>query len=261
MNVAGAGAARSIFITGASAGIGRALAVHYAQQGCSVGVTARRASVLDTLCADFPGRIVGFTADVRNALAMQDAAHRFIDRCGLPDIVYANAGVSVGTLTEHSADAEVFREVIETNLLGLVHTFAPFLVPMRNRGSGILAGIASVAGVRGLPGASAYSASKAAAIAYLESLRIEERGNGLRVVTVCPGYIATDMTAANPYWMPFLLQVTDAAQRIARVTEQGRAYAIVPWQMALVARLMRMMPNALWDRLSSRGGRKPRRTG
>ncbi len=250
---------RSVFITGGSAGIGRALAVHYARAGAVVGVTGRRQPLLDALVAEHPQHIAAFSADVRDAAAMARAAHEFIGTYGAPDIVYANAGVSAGTATEHAADLAVFREVMEVNVLGLVHTFAPFIAPMRARGHGTLCGIASVAGIRGLPGAGAYSASKAAAIAYLEALRIEERGHGLRVVTVCPGYIATEMTAVNPYAMPFLLEVGDAARRIARVAEAGRRLAIVPWQMAIVGRLMRLVPGALWDRALAGAKRKPRR--
>jgi short-subunit dehydrogenase len=130
---------------------------------------------------------------------------------------------------------------------------------MQRAGRGTLVGVASVAGLRGLPGAGAYAASKAAAIAYLESLRIELRASGVRVVTICPGYIATAMTADNPYPMPFLLEAGDAAARIARVAAQGRSFAIVPWQMAIVGRVMRLLPDALWDRLLARAGRKPRR--
>ena len=256
----GAEAPRGVFITGASAGIGHALATLYAKRGWTVGVTARRPEPLAALAAGSAGRIVPYCADVRDATAMRNAAQAFIAAHGPPDIVYANAGVSTGTLTEHAADTEVFREVIEINLLGMLHTFAPFIAPMRARRRGILSGIASVAGIRGLPGAGAYAASKAAAIGYLESLRIEERAFGLKVVTVCPGYIATDMTADNPYRMPFLLAVDDAARRIARVTEQGRSYAIVPWQMAIVGRVMKFMPDALWDRLLVRAIRKPRRS-
>ena len=135
----------------------------------------------------------------------------------LPDIVVANAGVSRGALTEHAEDLAVFRSVLDTNVLGLVHTFQPFLAAMRGARRGALVGIASVAGFRGLPGSGAYSASKAAAITYLESLRLELRGTGVAVVTICPGYVATPMTARNPYRMPFLLGAdTGRAARRAR---------------------------------------------
>ncbi len=198
--------------------------------------------------------------DVRDAAAMRTEAMRFIEHHGCPSLVYANAGISIGTLTEQQGDAEVFREIMDTNVLGLVQTFGPFLAPMQARGSGTLVGIASVAGLRGLPGAGAYAASKAAAIAYLESLRIESRAYGIRVVTVCPGYIATGMTEHNPYPMPFLLTADDAARRIARIARDGRSFAIVPWQMAIVGRVMKVLPDWLWDRALAGAARKPRRT-
>ena len=144
-------------------------------------------------------------ADVRDAAALRAAAADFIGRHGSPDIVIANAGVSVGTLTELAEDIDAFGDVIDVNLMGMVKTFQPFLGAMRGARRGVLVGIASVAGYRGLPGAAAYSASKAAVISYLESLRSELSASGVRVVTICPGYIETPMTAQNPYPMPFIM--------------------------------------------------------
>ena len=136
-------------------------------------------------------------ADVSDARAMRDAAALFVERFGLPDLVIASAGVSAGTLTEHEEDGDVFARILDINVLGMVNTFRPFILPMRRAGAGSLVGIASVAGVRGLPGAGAYSASKAAAQRYLESLRVELHGTGVRVVTLSPGYIDTPMTRIN----------------------------------------------------------------
>ena len=137
---------------------------------------------------------------MRDADGARAAAADFIARFGAPDIVIANAGVSRGALTEHAEDLAAFRAVLDTNVLGLVHTFQPFhRGDARRAARGALVGIASVAGFRGLPGSGAYSASKAAAITYLESLRLELRGTGVAVVTICPGYIATPMTESNPY--------------------------------------------------------------
>ena len=248
----------SVFLTGASSGLGQAFARHYAARGARLGLVARRGDALAELSAQLPGTHLALPADVGNAPAMRDAAQTFIERIGLPDIVIANAGVSVGTLTEHPEDLNVFARVMRTNVEGMVASFQPFAGAMRARGSGRLVGIASVAGIRGLPGAGAYSASKAAAIAYLESLRVELRGSGVRVVTIAPGYIATPMTAINPYPMPFLLSADEAARRMARVIDAGRAYAVVPWQMGLVAGLLRALPNPLFDALFARAGRKPR---
>jgi short-subunit dehydrogenase len=172
--------------------------------------------------------------------------------------VIANAGVSRGTLTEHPEDALAFREVMDINVLGIVHTFAPFLVSMRLAGRGVLAGIASVAGFRGLPGAGAYSASKAAAITYLESLRLELSGTGIAVVTICPGYIATPMTANNPYPMPFLTGPDKAARLIARAIARRRRFYVLPWPMALVGRVLNLLPRPLYDVVFAHAPRKPR---
>jgi short-subunit dehydrogenase len=148
--------------------------------------------------------------------------------------------------------------VMDINVLGMVTTFQPFIVAMRKQGSGVLAGIGSVAGIRGLPGGSAYSASKAAAITYLESLRVELKGSGVAVTTVNPGYIVTPMTAVNPYPMPFILRADVAATKTARAIARRRRYATLPWQMALVAKLLRLLPCALYDRLFQHAPHKPR---
>jgi short-subunit dehydrogenase len=253
-----AAAPARVFITGASTGLGEALARHYASRGARVGLVARNRARVDALAASLPGA-VPYACDVRDLAAVRAAAAYFIGRCGLPDLVIANAGISHGTLTEYEEDAAVFRDILDVNVMGMLHTFQPFVAEMRTRGSGQLAGIASVAGLRGLPGASAYSASKAAAIRYLESLRVELHGTGIAVTTVCPGYVATPMTARNPYPMPFLLEADDAARRIARVIDARQRYAIVPWPMAIIGRLMGLLPAGLFETLAARSGRKPRR--
>lgn len=248
-----------VFLTGASSGIGEALARHYAARGATLGLVARRGDLLRSLQSSLATPAETYPADVCDGAALQAAAAAFMGRHGIPDLVIANAGVSMGTLTEHAEDAETFREVMEVNVMGMVRTFQPFVAPMRERGSGALAGIASVAGFRGLPGATAYSASKAAAIRYLEGLRVELRGTGVQVTTLCPGYIRTPMTARNPYRMPFILGAEDAAARFARAIDSGTSYAVIPWQMAIVGRILGVLPNGLYDRLAVKAGRKPRR--
>ena len=213
-----------VFITGASSGIGAALARHYAARGVTLGLLGRRESALLELARSLPGEHVIYCVDVAEPAALTEAAADFIARFGVPDVVIANAGVSAGTLTEEADDLAAFDRVMRTNVLGMVATFQPFVAPMRARGSGRLVGIASVAGIRGLPGAGAYSASKAAVIAYLESLRVELHGSGVRVVTIAPGYIATPMTAVNTYPMPFMLPVDEAARRFVKAIEIGRAH-------------------------------------
>ena len=248
-----------VIITGASSGIGAALARHYAQRGTVLGLIARRQAELEQLASQLSSLAQIYPADVRDAPALRAAAADFLKRHGSPDVVIANAGVSTGTLTEFAEDTSAFQDVFDINVMGMVKTFQPFLAAMRAAGRGALVGIASVAGYRGLPGAAAYSASKAAAISYLESLRVELRASGVKVITICPGYIATPMTAKNPYPMPFLLSADAAARKIIDIIDRGKPFAVIPWQMAIVARVLRVLPNWLYDRLLGNAPRKPRR--
>lgn len=252
-------AALKVFITGASSGIGEALARHYAEQGAIVGLAARRAEKLQVLSESLSCTSVCYPLDVTDARALRMAAENFITLFGAPDIVIASAGVSVGTLTECAEDLDAIRRVMDVNVFGMAATFSPFAHAMRLAGGGRLVGMASVAGIRGLPGAEAYSASKAAAISYLESLRLEMRGSGVKVVTICPGYIKTPMTEINPYRMPFLLPAAEAARRFARAIERGTSYAVIPWQMGVVAKLLRLLPNTVYDPLFAKAPRKPRK--
>lgn len=248
-----------VFITGASSGIGEALAVYYAAQGATLGLAARRGDSLAALNARLGGRHACYPLDVADAPALHAAAADFLARFGAPDIVIASAGVSAGTLTECEEDLAVFKRVMDINVFGMAATFAPFIPALKAAGNAArLVGIASVAGIRGLPGAEAYSASKAAAIAYLESLRLEMRPYGIKVVTIAPGYIATPMTAVNPHKMPFLLPAAKAAERFAAAIARGTTYAVIPWQMGVVAKVLRLLPNWLYDRLFTSAPRKPR---
>ena len=230
-----------VVITGASSGIGEALARHYAAQGATLGLISRRHGV-----------------DVTDEAAMAAAAQDFIRRHGVPDLVIANAGIATGTEGADPRDIAKLRKLLEVNVVGLAATLAAFAPAMREAGAGTLAGIASVAGFRGLAGNGAYSASKSAAITWLESLRAELHGSGVSVVCVCPGYIDTPMTRVNRFRMPFLLSADDAARRIARAIAARRRLAVIPWQMALVSVLLRAMPGWLYDRIASRAPRKPR---
>ena len=212
-----------------------------------------------TLAASLACPASVYEADVRDAAAVKEAAKAFIAGNGVPDVVIGNAGISMGALTELEEDFPVFRDTLETNVMGLVHTFHPFVDPMRAARQGTLVGIASVAGFRGLPGGSAYSASKAAAISYLEALRVELHGTGVRVTTICPGFIDTPMTEKNPYPMPFILTAEEAARRFVRVIDAEKPYAVIPWQMAILGRVLKLLPNAVFDPLLAGRARKPRR--
>ena len=255
-----------VFITGASSGIGQALAHEYAKRykntNTFIGLAARRSEHLQnlqqTLQDTYKIKCAIYPLDVRDHTALGDAAADFIQQHGTPDVVIANAGVSSGTLTEQQQDIAAFQAVMDINVLGLVHTFQPFISAMRAAGKGQLVGIASVAGIRGLPGAGAYSASKAAAIAYLESLRVEMLHHNIAVTTIAPGYIRTPMTDINSYRMPFLMDADVAAAKFVNAIEHKRRFVVIPWQMGCVARLMRFIPPVLWDFLAKNAPHKSR---
>ena len=242
-----------VVISGASSGIGEALARHYAGSESVLGLISRRPAP-----AGLPGKTQSYCLDVTDTAALEAAAKDFVARFGAPDLVIANAGISIGTHGDDLADVAKLRRVLEVNVSGLAATLAAFAPSMRAAGRGTLAGIASVAGFRGLPGSGAYSASKSAAITWLESLRVELHGSGVSVVCVCPGYIDTPMTRVNRYRMPFLLPADESARRIARAIAARRRLAVIPWQMAAVSVLMRVLPGFLYDRLGARAPRKPR---
>ena len=224
-----------------------------------MGLYARRIGELSRIAASLPAeRVAIYAGDVRDADVVAAAARAFVARFGTPDVVVANAGVSRGTSTEHADDLATFRDVLDTNVVGLVNTFQPFVAAMRAARHGTLVGIASIAGFRGVPGSGAYSASKAAAIAYLESLRVELRGSGVSVVTVCPGYIATPMTEGNPYPMPFLMSPEAAARSIVRAVARRKRFHVLPWPMALLGRAFRALPRPLYDWMFANAPRKPR---
>ena len=249
---------RKIFITGASSGIGESMARLYARQGVQLGLVARRADFLHRLADELEPRPAVYPLDVRDAAALKSAAADFTNRFGVPDIVIANAGVSRGTLTEMADDLKVFQEVFDINVMGMVNTFHAFVEPMKQQKRGTLVGISSVAGFRGIPGGGAYSASKAAATRYCESLRVELRNEGISVVTICPGYIKTPMTAVNKFKMPFLIDVDEAVVRFARAIDGKTSFTVIPWSMGIAARVLRVVPNWLYDRVFSRMPRKPR---
>ena len=249
----------NVVISGASTGIGRAFAQLYLRRGAVVGLMARRGYLLQDLAQSYPGQVFIYELDVRDAPALKVAAQDFHTHAGAADLVIANAGVSAGTITEQVDDNAVFEEVMAINVRGMMQTFQAFLPAMRARAHGTLVGIASVAGFRGLPGAGAYSASKAAAIAYLESLRVELCGSSIAVVTLCPGYVVTPMTEHNPYSMPFILSADEATRRMVRLIDRRRRFAVVPWQMAIVGSVLRWLPCWLFDALFRRAPRKPRR--
>jgi short-subunit dehydrogenase len=248
----------SVFITGASSGIGAALAHEFAGRGATLGLVARRRDALDALAASLPGQHRTYGVDVRDKDALIAAARDFEQAAGGVDIVIANAGVSVGVKTEHYEDLGQFERVLATNVLAMAYSFHPFIARMKSVRRGTLVGIASVAGIRGMPGSDAYCASKSAAITYLESLRVEMAKHHIRVVTISPGFIRTPLTARNPYAMPFLMEPGAFASRAADAIVAGVRYRTIPWQMGIVSAVLRVLPRWLFDRLFARRRQKPR---
>jgi len=250
-----------LFVTGASSGIGQALADRFYRAGYSLALVARRTGEVEAWAAAqglAPDRFRIYRADVADIDAIVGAGAACIAQQGLPDVVIANAGISIGMDTAQRADLDVMARIFAINNTGLAATFHPFVAAMSARGSGRLVGIASVSAIRGLPGHGAYSASKAGVVAYCESLRVELHASGVRVVTLLPGYVDTPLTRGNRYSMPFLLPSEVFAERAFRAIEAGISYRVIPWQMGLVAKLLRLLPNRLYDRAMRGRGRKKR---
>ena len=256
-----------VFITGASSGLGQALAWRFYCAGYRLALVARRVAEVQAwaerhqISADLHKV---YSADVSDVDSIVNAGRLCIAQQGLPDVVIANAGISIGMDSSVREDLDVLAQTLATNNIGLAATFHPFISGMVARRSGILVGIASVAGIRGLPGHGAYCASKAAVISYCESLRGEMKAEtgaeGVKVVTIAPGYIATPLTAQNSYSMPFLMQPQDFADQAFKAITAGVSYRVIPWQMGVVAKLLRLLPNGLFDRLLAGRPRKKRRT-
>ena len=250
-----------LFITGASSGIGQAMALEWARRGGRLALVARRGEEMRAWVAAqgwTPELAAVYVADARDTAAMTAAGRACIAAQGLPDVVIASAGISIGVDLAVEADLEVLRAVIETNNLGTAATFQPFIAPMCARGSGRLVGIASVAGIRGLPGHAAYSASKAAVISLCESLRVECKPFGVRVVTIAPGYIDTPLTRGNAYSMPFLMPADKFARQALDAIAAGVGLRVIPWQMGMLARVLRILPDWVYDRVLAGRPRKAR---
>ena len=250
-----------VFITGASSGIGRALAERYHRAGWRLALVARREFEIKSWAGAHQLSASSYQiygADVAQMDSIIAAGQACLQHQGLPDVVIANAGISVGMDTAERADLDVMARVFATNNLGLAATFHPFISAMTQRGSGRLVGIGSVAGIRGLPGHGAYCASKAAVISYCESLRGELRASGVRVVTISPGYVDTPLTRENRYRMPFLMTPEAFAESAFKAIETGRSYRVIPWQMGVAAKLLRLLPNPWFDRLLQGRPRKHR---
>jgi short-subunit dehydrogenase len=246
-------------ITGASSGIGWALARELAAQHCRVGLVARRQDRLDALAAEIRaggGTAECAAADVADRSCTVAAIHALRDQLGPIDLLVANAGVGAPTLLE-PLNIEQVEHMFRINVLGMVYSFEAVLPAMLQRGWGHLAGVSSLAAYKGLPGESAYCASKAAVNSYLEGLRIQLRDRGVTVTTICPGFIKTPMTDVNDFKMPWLLQPEEAARRIVRALGRRRKVYNFPWQTTLLMKATRWLPDWVLARSMRKYNEKP----
>ncbi len=243
-----------VLITGASSGIGRAVAIELAKRGVSLGLLARRADMLDELASEVEkagGRATVLAADVTDAAAVQFASNRLREQYGRIDIMLANAGIAQSTDVKDLRADEV-ASLININVLGAVNAVTAVLPQMIERKSGHLAVISSLAGYRGLPKSAAYCASKAAVSAFFESLRIDLKDAGVAVTIIHPGFIKTELTAGRQAKMPYLMEVEDAAVKIVEAVEARKKSVAFPWQLASLVRAGMVFPIALYDRIAAR---------
>jgi short-subunit dehydrogenase len=241
-------------ITGASSGIGAALAVEFGRRGASVALAARREEVLREVAGRVEaagGSALAVAVDVRDAGEVKSAVAQVVERFGRVDVLVANAGKGEITLAR-DFDIELVTQVLSVNLLGAMNSVAAVLPGMLERGAGQIVGISSLAAYRGFPGSGAYCASKAALSTFFESLRVELRPGNIYVTTIHPGFIDTPMTRGRNQKMPFLLDAERAAQMMIRAIEARRRTYAFPWQLATIARVGRWLPAALYDRMLAR---------
>ena len=246
-------------VTGASSGIGWELAKVLAAQGCKVGLIARRREPLEKLAKEIEGaggNAAQAVADVSERTQTFDAIHTLSAQLGPVDLLVANAGVGAPTLLEPINIADV-EKMIRVNLLGVIYSIEAVLPEMLKRGEGHLAAVSSMASYKGLPGESAYCASKAAVNVYMEGLRIQLRGRGVAVTTICPGFVHTPMTAVNEFDMPFVMHADAAARRIARALERKVKVYNFPKRMWLLMKLTACLPDWIVARAMNKYNEKP----
>ena len=245
---------RSVLITGASSGIGRALSIELGRRGASLGLLARRADMLDKIVADVEeagGHALALPADVTDVMSVQNAADAAREKFGKLDVLIANAGMGATTDAKDLSAAEVAK-LININLIGAVNSVTSVLPQMVKRGSGQLIVISSLAGYRGLPKSAAYCASKAGVSAFFESLRLDLGGTGVDVSIIHPGFIKTPLTAGRQANMPFLMELSDATRKIIWAIESHKTSYAFPWQLATIVRVAMLFPNWLYDGIAAR---------
>jgi len=236
------------WVVGASSGIGAAVARELACRGVTVAISARRDEQLREVSG---GKMLVVPLDVTDAASVMTAAARVSEELGPIDLAVLSAGYWK-QMDPADWDTAVFDQHIQTNLIGMDNSIAAVLPVMLRRHQGVIAGVASVAGYRGLAGAEAYGATKAAQINLLESLRVHVARTGVHVTTICPGFVRTDLTAGNPFPMPFMIDADQAARSICDGLERERAEIVFPARMALLMKAARLVPVRIWTALWAR---------
>lgn len=242
-----------VFLTGASSGIGEALALAMAEKGATLGLLARRKELLDELagrCESAGGAARVFAADVTDAAAVQAAADEFRTEFGRIDIMIANAGIGGNNPETRALRPDAVKKVIDINLIGAVNSVAAVLPQMIERGAGQLVAISSLAGVRGLPKSAAYSASKAGMTALFESVRLDTRSKGIDVTIIQPGFIKTPLTSGRSSKMPFIMELEDAVPLFLRAIEKKKKFSAFPWQLAAIVKAGKIFPAWVYDRVA-----------
>lgn len=239
------------FLTGASSGLGEALALYYARGEATVGLLARRAALLERLAERLRSAgstVLVYAADVSDTEGVRLAVADFVARAGGADLVIADAGVGSNAPLLSGDSASVAR-LMSVNVIGVTNTIVPFVPVMLRQGSGTLVAVSSMAGHRGLPWSTAYSASKAAVIAFMDGLRMQLAGTGVHAMTLCPGFVRTPMTAHLRHWLPFLLEPDAAVALMSKAIERRFGTYTLPWQMRLVRSVMMHAPEWLLRRV------------
>jgi len=233
-------AGRRIWVVGASSGIGAALARELRRRGAHVAISARRAGALQEVADD---QMTVVPCDVTDADQVRQAAGIVAAELGGIDIAVLSAGYWQQL---DDFDVDSFNQHLSVNLGGMANCLGELIPRMRTQGAGMIVGISSVAAYRGLPGAEGYGAAKAAQFNLLEALRARLRPDGIDVLTVCPGFVETEMTARNSFPMPFMISAEQAGRAIADGIEKQSARIVFPWQMSLLMKFARLMPDRLW---------------
>jgi short-subunit dehydrogenase len=244
-----------VFITGASSGIGEAIAFELAQRGAVLGLVARRENELGSLAerCEAEGGVARYhPCDVTDATAVRNAADELRQEFGKIDVMVANAGIGGNNAETRALQPEAVKKVIDINLLGAANAVYAVLPEMLERRRGQIVGISSLAGVRGLPGSAAYSASKAGMTAFFESVRLDTAHKGVSVTIIQPGFIRTPLTSARAAKMPFLMELEDAIPYFIQAIEKKKKFAVFPWQLATLVRAGKLMPAWMYDRVAGR---------